>query len=127
MLEKIKIFLYRIYKRSYGIDDLNKTIIIAAFVFSILSLFIFRTVFSLISDILLVIFLLRFFSSKKFKRGEENRKYRKLIKIITTKYEYRKTHKILVCECGQIIRVPKGQGKIEVTCPCCGKHIDTRS
>lgn len=37
------------------------------------------------------------------------------------KYEQRREYKIFQCKsCGRKIRVPRGKGKIEVTCPICG-------
>ena len=39
-----------------------------------------------------------------------------------------KDHKYFVCKnCHKMVRVPKGKGKIEVTCPRCGHHFDARS
>lgn len=127
MLEKIKNYLYRVYKRSYGMDDLNKFLLISAFVLSLLRLIMFGGLFYILSNILFILFLFRFLSSKKFKRGEENRAFRKYYRFVKVSLELRKTHKVMLCECGQMIRVPKGKGKIEVTCPCCGKKFDTRS
>ncbi len=36
----------------------------------------------------------------------------------------RKTHKYYKCKgCGKIVRVPKGKGKICITCPVCGHEF----
>lgn len=41
-------------------------------------------------------------------------------KLLTNKIRDRKTHKYFKCkECKTVMRVPKGRGKIEVTCPKC--------
>ena len=127
IIERVKMFFYRIYKRAYGMDDLNKALIYTFFGLSVLGLFIFKKFFTLLSNILFLVFLFRYFSSKKFARGEENRAYRKYAKFVKTSFELRKTHKVMLCKCGQMIRVPLGQGKIEVTCPCCGRKFDTKS
>ena len=35
-----------------------------------------------------------------------------------------KTHKFFKCPgCGNMLRVPKGKGKIEITCPRCGERF----
>ena len=40
----------------------------------------------------------------------------------------RKTSKFLKCpSCGQILSVPKGKGKIRVTCPKCHAKVETKS
>lgn len=111
----------RIYSRSYGMDDLNKALLIIAFGLSFIDLFARNVIVYSLSMIVFVILLFRFFSTKKFQRSEENRKYRHFVKYIQLKWTHRKTHKVYKCKnCGQFIRVPKGQGKIETTCPKCG-------
>ena len=118
---KVSYFLKNLRARSYGFDDLNKTLLIIAFALSIINMFIRSIVISLLSTLFMILFLFRFFSSKRYARNEENRIYRRYVKYAKTKWQFRKTHKIFLCKnCGQILRVPKGQGKIETTCPHCG-------
>lgn len=117
----IKRIFINLYRRSYGMDDLNKTLVIVYFVSSILNLILKSSVIYFIGIILFVLFIFRYFSSNKVARADENRVYRKLVKYLKIKWTYRKTHRIYMCKnCKQIIRVPKHQGKIEVTCPSCG-------
>lgn len=117
----IKRIFMNLYRRSYGMDDLNKTLIIAYFASSILNLIVKSTFIYLLGTIVFILFIFRYFSSNKVKRAEENRAYRKLFKYLKLKWDNRKTHRIYMCKnCKQIVRVPKGQGKIEVTCPSCG-------
>lgn len=60
-------------------------------------------------------------SRKKAEREREQR-IRKL------KRENKDTTKYLKCpSCGQTLAVPKGKGKIRVTCPKCGNKIETKS
>lgn len=80
-------------------------------------------------DILFVIvFFFRFFSRNIYKRQQENQKflavfnrvknYGKYIKLKFT--ERNGVKKLYRCpKCHQIIRVPKGRGKIAITCPKC--------
>lgn len=43
-------------------------------------------------------------------------------------WDERKTTKFLKCpNCGQILSVPKGKGKIRVTCPKCRTKVETKS
>ena len=128
ILEKVKNFLYKLYARSYGMDYLNKVLLISSFALSLLDIFIKGPIIYALSMILFIIFLLRFFSTKKFKRSEENRKFRNFIKFYEQKWNHRKTHRVYKCkQCGQLIRVPKGVGKVEVTCPKCGNKQEHRA
>lgn len=120
-INKLKRTLNKLYTRSYGMDDLNKVLLITAFIFSLLALFIKTSVINALSMIFMLLFLFRFFSSKKFARGEENRKFRKIIKYVQMKWKYHKTHRVFMCKnCKQLIKIPKGHGKVIVTCPNCG-------
>lgn len=119
---RIKSFIFGLYRRSYGMDDLNKSIIISYFALSLINLILRTRLLSIITFFLFIAFIFRYFSSNKNARAEENRKFRKLSKYLKLKWTYRKTHRIFMCKnCKQIIRLPKGQGKIESTCPTCGK------
>lgn len=121
--DRIKNALTRLYQRSYGLDDLNKFIIIVSFVMYIIFSFVFRNnrIMLLLPLLLMFIYIFRFFSTNKIARLEENRKFNKFTKYYKMKWTYRKTHRIYKCKtCGQLIRVPKGKGKIETTCPSCG-------
>lgn len=118
----IKRALMNLYKRSYGMDDINKALICIYFVIALLNLFVKSLIVNLLSTIIFVLFIFRYFSSNKIARIEENRAYRKVAKYLKLKWQYRKTHRIFICKnCKQLIRLPKGQGKIESTCPTCGK------
>lgn len=46
------------------------------------------------------------------------------IELVKMNFEQRKTHRIFMCKaCGKKVRVPKGKGKIEITCPSCGNKM----
>lgn len=118
---KLRNALLRLYNRSYGMDDLNKALIIASLIFSVLEIITRNMIPYYLSLLFFFAFLFRFLSTKKFKRSEENRKYRHYFKYWQLKWVNRKTHRVYRCkQCGQFIRVPKGKGKIETTCPKCG-------
>lgn len=124
----IKRFFHNLFIRSYGMDDLNKALIIGALILSILNLIFKSSIVYILYNVFFIGFIFRYFSSNKIKRREENNVYRKYVKYLKLKWQYRKTHKIFLCKnCKQIIRVPKGKGKIEVTCPTCGNIKTLRS
>ena len=117
----VKRFFRNAFIRSYGMDDLNKALIIGIFVLSILNLIFKSSIVYILHNIFFISFIFRYFSSNKIIRAEENKLFRKYVKLYKLKWQYRNTHKIFLCKkCKQIIRVPKGNGKIEVTCPSCG-------
>lgn len=125
---KIKDKLIRLFQVSYGMDELNKVLVIIGFVFYLLGSIFKRYVFNLLSLVFFTFFMIRFFSRNRVKRLEENRAVRKLIKEYKMKWQYRNTHKIFRCKtCGQLIRVPLNQGKIETTCPNCGTKESHRT
>lgn len=118
----VKRFFINLYRRSYGMDDINKVLIILYFGISIINIFLKNNIVYYASSIFFIIFIIRYFSNNKVARVEENRAYRKVIKYLKLKWQYRKTHRIYICKnCKQLIRLPKGQGKIESTCPTCGR------
>lgn len=121
LFSNLKSLLFSIYRRSYGLDSLNKLILIIYIISIFINTFIKSIYLYSLSCVLFLLFIFRYFSSNKVKRANENSKYLRLIKIIKLKIEYRKTYKIFVCKkCKQIIRIPKGQGRIEFICPSCG-------
>lgn len=61
----------------------------------------------------------RMFSRNIPKRYEENRRFLKRFNRIS-RMAGDKTHRYYRCSsCGQTIRVPKGKGRIQITCPKC--------
>lgn len=72
--------------------------------------------------------LYRFCSKDVNRRREENRKFLQELEFLKLRISMRKTHKIYRCKgCGRKIRVPKGKGKIEISCPLCGKKFIRRT
>lgn len=70
----------------------------------------------------------RFCSKDVYRRREENRKFLQELEFLKLRISVRKTHKIYKCKgCGRKIRVPKGKGKIEISCPLCGNKFIRRT
>lgn len=70
--------------------------------------------------LLLVYSYFRIFSRNVTKRYEENRRFLKRFNLVNRALAD-KTHRYYRCSsCGQTIRVPKGKGRIQITCPKCG-------
>ena len=132
--------LQRFMMGRYGGDELSKALSIVALVCMILS-----SVFVKVPVVYLLLYwggaailvynLFRMFSKNVSKRYEENQKYRTFRYKVVTKldakkkqFAQRKTHRFFKCpSCKQHVRVPKGRGKICITCPRCKHEFIKRS
>ena len=144
-----------------GLDELNRTMLIVALVFSIIGMIVsrsvgwLRVVLSLLSGAMLVIIVIRMTSKNFNKRNQENMKYltyetavkdwfrrtfrakgksgtyhapRAKTKTKNPTWAELKQYKYLICpQCAQKLRVPRGKGRIRVTCTNCGNVFETRS
>lgn len=118
----------------YGTDEFNRFIFILIWIFILLKVFFGLGIFSKISLALAIIYSYRAFSKNYNQRYHENQIFLKHSEKIRWQFsqikktvEYRKTHKIFKCKkCGKKLSVPRGKGKIEVSCPC-GNRIVKKS
>lgn len=118
----------------YGNDNLNQFLMVAAMVLLVLSLF-FSGPFYLLSIIALVYVYYRMFSKNISKRSAENQWYlQKSMKVRgffqkkKREFSQRKQYHIYKCpNCKQKIRVPRGRGKIAITCRKCGNEFIRKS
>jgi predicted RNA-binding Zn-ribbon protein involved in translation (DUF1610 family) len=118
--EKIRGF----FTGRYGLDELGKTLIGIMLILYVLGQFSGSRIIQYLSLIAFIVFFYRFMSRQKYERDEENCKYTRYLRSWKLKYEYRKTAKIYMCtKCGKMNRVPKGRGKVRITCPNCGNSI----
>lgn len=117
----------------YGTDELNSALFVVFLVFWVLSLVTKKSFFYLFGLIALGYSLYRSFSRDHLKRGNERLWYLKQVESVKRffrqlkqQWQQRKTHKFFRCkQCGVMIRVPKGKGQVEITCPKCGnKFVD---
>ena len=102
----------------YGTDRLNITMLVVGCVLCFVQVFTpdgVDVVLMILSEVLLILSLLRCFSRNTYKRYNENRKFLLLIDRIKDR-----DHRYYTCpKCRQTVRVPKGKGKIAITCPKC--------
>lgn len=111
----------------YGTDKLNTTILIAGVAVCIVEIFIpfpmVKMILTVLSYGLMFLAIFRTFSRKTYKRYQENRKYLMLLERIKDK-----EHRYFDCpRCRQPVRVPKGMGKIAITCPKCKEKFIKRT
>ena len=107
----------------YGTDKLNMAILGAGLIVCLISLF-FRIpalnmLLTLISYFFMGWAIFRTMSRNTYKRYQENRKYLAMLQKIKDRQ-----HRYFDCpRCHQQIRVPRGKGKISITCPKCGEKF----
>lgn len=124
-------FLRNFMAGRYGPDHLNTALIIASLVISLLSRFVHLPILVYLSYILLGLAVFRMISRNIPKRRSENDKYlrywwpiKQKIKKWFSKVKSHKTHKFFKCpSCKNALRVPRGKGKLQITCPKCGERF----
>ena len=107
----------------YGTDKLNMAILTAGVICSVVVMFVRLPVLDLalttLSYGLMCWAIFRMFSRNTYKRYQENRKYLRLMERLKDK-----EHRYYDCpRCRQPVRVPRGKGKIAITCPKCGEKF----
>lgn len=130
MKEKIQRFMLG----RYGFDELGKVLVICSAVIMGLSIFTGRVSYML-AIVVLIFSYYRMLSKNHQKRYEENCKYLKYKNTVYTffnkqkyKMNQRKIYHMYICpSCKQKIRIPKGKGKITITCPKCNTEFKKKS
>lgn len=104
----------------YGTDKLNMVILVAGLIACILAMFLrslpwINLLLVLLSYILMGWAIFRSLSRNTYKRYQENRRYLMFLQ----KWKDRE-HRYYRCpRCHQTVRVPRGKGKISISCPKC--------
>jgi uncharacterized paraquat-inducible protein A len=103
----------------YGTDRLNMAILGAGLVASLLSMMVRVAPVNLIlwalSYGLMIWAIIRSLSRNTYKRYQENRKFLQVFDRLKDR-----EHRYFDCpKCHQMVRVPRGKGKIAITCPRC--------
>lgn len=119
----------------YGPDHLTLALLVVSFILSFVLFWIPVPFLGLLSYIPLGFALFRMLSRNILKRGEENIKFLKVWNTIRgwfrkTKQHHadRKIYHFTACpSCKQKIRLPKGRGKLRVTCPKCGHQFERKT
>lgn len=118
LFQNIKSGLGKFMQGRYGMDKLGSMMLWVSVVLALLAMFIHGLVglvLTLLSYVLMGIAIFRALSRNTYKRYQENRKYLMFLNRIKDK-----DHKYFSCpRCRQPVRVPKGKGKISITCPKC--------
>lgn len=111
--------LRRFMTGRYGTDKLNTAILGSGVALCLICLFVRTPLISLLftsaSYGLMIWAIFRSLSRNTYKRYQENRRFLLLIDRVKDRQ-----HRYFSCpRCRQPVRVPKGKGKISITCPKC--------
>lgn len=122
--------LRRMFEGKYGFDQLNVALGILSCLITFSLSFIRVPYYRLFGLIPLVFVAIRAFSTDFAARQKENEKFLKVFLPLKNYFvkKYRqfqdKEHKYYDCSgCSHTLRVPKNKGKIEITCPYCGRKF----
>ncbi len=115
----------------YGTDEMSRTLSWVGIGFLLLSCIPVLRILYIPAWALIIWAYFRCFSKNIVKRSRERDKYMKLTGKVRSKlnvykrmWKDRKTHRYFKCpKCGTMIRVPKGKGKIAITCTKCRNEI----
>lgn len=119
----------------YGADQLGRVLMFVSLAFLILSFFPFLKFSYLIALVILGYTYFRMFSRNVQKRSSENQKYLNWKYGLAVKRDKRRKHReqakiyhFYRCPgCKQKVRVPRGKGKICITCPKCKTEFVRKS
>lgn len=123
-----------------GVDRLGLTMIWAALLLDIINMLlreksVVSGIIGLVSGVLLFTALFRMFSRNLEKRRAENTRFMEKVwwpvsRRMAGARQQRmdKEHRYFTCyRCGAVCRVPRGKGRIVITCPRCGGEIHGKS
>lgn len=119
MLGRISAGLTRFMAGRYGTDKLNSVILWTGVITVVVAMFISaplpNLLLHMLAYVLMGVAIFRTFSRNTYKRYRENRRFLMLLDRIKDR-----DHKYFECpRCHQPVRVPRGKGKIAISCPKC--------
>ncbi len=138
----------RWFQGRYGVDQLSRALIIASLIVSVISWFFGRAsagVYYALRGITLALIafaLFRMLSRNFYARQQELARYMNMERSVRNWWQTlrirrqnfvnvqkeKKKYKYLTCpQCMQKLRVPKGKGRIRVTCSKCGNRFEAKS
>ena len=115
--EALRRFMYG----RYGTDQLGLTLLIFGLVLSVLG-GLFSGLLVLVSYVVLIYYIFRIFSRNIPARRRENAWFLRVLAPLRDR-----AHRYYRCpSCRKTVRVPRGKGKIIISCPSCGTRFEKR-
>lgn len=135
MLNNFKMKFARFMQGRNGVDQLSQFLNVVVLILLVVSIFTKSIILDWLPFVLMGYMYFRIFSRNIAKRSVENQKFCNMrydLAIKKNKWkkerEQKKIYRFFRCPmCKQKVRVPKGRGKICITCPKCRQEFVRRS
>ncbi len=119
----------------HGTDNLSNALVVAGLVLVVLAALFGLDLLSWVALVILAWACFRCFSRNEAKRASENEAYLRLVSkpkktasVVSKAWKNRKTTRYFKCKgCGKVLSVPRGKGKLRVTCPQCHQQTIRKS
>lgn len=119
----------------YGSDQLNTALIVFSLIITFIARIFQVPILPYIGYIPLCLCIFRMFSKDIYKRRIENAKFIRLMRPVTvwvksvlSRFKGRKEYRYYSCpQCKTLLRLPKGKGKIAITCPKCKTKFEKKT
>ena len=133
--DKIRAGFARFMAGRYGTDQLNFALLIVSLAGSIIGSLTGLGILTLLADVLLIVMLWRMLSKDRYRRAHENQVYlektygaRRAATEWVNRVKNSKKYRYFVCpKCKKRLRVPRGVGKVTITCKDCGTKFDKKA
>ena len=133
--DRIRAGLARFMAGRYGADQLNMALVIASLALSVIGAIAHAGVLTLLANVLIFLMLFRMLSKDRYRRAHENQVYlektyraRKEATEWVNRVKNSKKYRYFVCpKCKKRLRVPRGVGKVTITCKDCGTKFDKKA
>lgn len=127
-------WLRQIMEGRYGSDQLGMVLLGVYLVLTLLSRLFRSSLLSLLATVIILWAFYRMFSRQINRRQAENARFLEAVSPMVRRYNVNKCrrqdkeHCYFKCpNCGQQLRVPKGKGKLSITCRNCGASFEKKT
>ncbi len=119
----------------YGADQLSRFLSFASLALIILNLFVHSGLLWLLAVAAIVLLYIRIFSRNVEKRARENARFLQIKNGLTSgvrnwaeRQKQRRDYVFFRCpDCHAMLRVPRGKGRIRITCRKCGNAFERKT
>lgn len=127
--------IYNFMRVRYGNDQLSSFLTWGGLLLLLLDVWLKTGIIYFLGLVMFIWGYIRIFSKKYERRAAENKWFlthtagiRNVFRRMKKSKEAGKEYKIFTCpSCEQMIRIPRGKGKIEIRCPKCGRTFRKKS
>ena len=133
--DKIRASFSRFMSGRYGVDQLGNVMLWTGLILSIIGSVAKLGIVTILADVLLIVMFFRMLSKDRYRRAHENQVYlqktygaRKEASEWLNRMKNSKKYRYFVCpKCKKRLRVPRGVGKVTITCKDCGTKFDKKA